>query len=358
MKLFRTRSSRANGLASPPTTQNGGQQLTMLGLADNTRNNVIAVIGEFVGTFLFLFWSFAGTQISNTPMPAPGSPPNTSNLLFAALAFGFSLTVNVWAFYRITGGLFNPSVTLALFLVGGLPAVRSVLVFLAQIAGGICAAAVVSCLFPSPLNVETTLGGGTSISQGLFIEMFLTAQLVFVIIMLAVVKHRSTYLAPVGIGLTFFLTELCGIYFTGGSLNFARSLGPAAVNHHFPGYFWIYFVGPLLGSLLASAFYGLLHSMRYQTCNPGQDFSEPDEQALKDRPIPNVNGDPENALKTSDHQRTVSGATAVNHDTAVNSQLPPVNHDLVVSNQIPQGDIVPGNNTMHTNPVYENRRPV
>ena len=86
----------------------------MLGLADNTRNNVIAVIGEFVGTFLFLFWSFVGTQISNTPMPAAGSPPNTSNLLFAALAFGFSLTVNVWAFYRITGGLFNPSVSYTL----------------------------------------------------------------------------------------------------------------------------------------------------------------------------------------------------------------------------------------------------
>jgi hypothetical protein len=89
---------------------------------------------------------------------------------------------------------------------------RSGLIFLAQIAGGICAAAVVSCLFPGPLSVETTLGGGTSISQGLFIEMFLTAQLVFVIIMLAVVKHRSTYLAPVGIGLTFFLTELCGMF--------------------------------------------------------------------------------------------------------------------------------------------------
>ena len=87
---------------------------------------------------------------------------------------------------------------------------RSCLVFLAQIAGGISAAAVVSCLFPGPLNVETTLGGGTSISQGLFIEMFLTAQLVFVIIMLAVVKHRSTFLAPIGIGLTFFLAELCG----------------------------------------------------------------------------------------------------------------------------------------------------
>lgn len=102
--------------------------------------------------------------------------------------------------------------TLALFLVGGLPAMRAILVFVAQLLGGICAAAVVSCLFPGPLNVETTLGGGASISQGLFIEMFLTAQLVFVIIMLAVVKHRSTFLAPVGIGLAFFLTELCGLY--------------------------------------------------------------------------------------------------------------------------------------------------
>lgn len=82
----------------------------MLNIADNGRNNLVAVIGEFVGTFLFLFWSFAGTQISNTPMPPPGSYPNTNNLLFASLAFGFSLTVNVWAFYRVTGGLFNPSV--------------------------------------------------------------------------------------------------------------------------------------------------------------------------------------------------------------------------------------------------------
>jgi aquaporin related protein len=182
----------------------------MLTLADTNRNNLVAVIGEFVGTFLFLFWSFAGTQIATTPMPAPASDPNTSNLLYASLAFGFSLTVNVWAFYRVTGGLFNPSVTLALFLVGGLPAIRSLLMVVAQILGGICAAAVTSALFPGPLNVATTLGGGTNVAQGLFIEMFLTAQLVFVIIMLAVVKHKSTFLAPVGIGLTFFLTELCG----------------------------------------------------------------------------------------------------------------------------------------------------
>lgn len=82
----------------------------MLGLADTGRNNAVAVLGEFVGTFLFLFWSFVGTQISNTPKPRAGADPNTNNLLFASLAFGLSLMVNVWAFFRVTGGLFNPSV--------------------------------------------------------------------------------------------------------------------------------------------------------------------------------------------------------------------------------------------------------
>lgn len=165
-------------------------------------------------------------------------------------------------------------VTLALFLVGGLSAVRSVIVVVAQILGGIAAAGVVSALFPGPMGVETTLGGGASVVQGLFIEMFLTAELVFVIIMLAAEKHRSTHLAPVGIGIAFFLAELVGVYFTGGSLNFARSLGPAVVNRSFPGYFWIYFLGPILGSLLASGFYAVLKYLRWKECNPGQDSDD------------------------------------------------------------------------------------
>ena len=99
---------------------------------------------------------------------------------------------------------------MTLCLTGGMPVLRGILVFPAQLVGGIAAGGVVSCLFPGPLNCATRLGGGTSISQGLFIEMFLTAQLVFVIIMLAVVKHKSTYLAPVAIGLAFFVCEMIG----------------------------------------------------------------------------------------------------------------------------------------------------
>lgn len=101
--------------------------------------------------------------------------------------------------------------TLALCLSGGLPPLRGLFVFPAQLVAGIASAGVVSALFPGPLNCSTRLGGGTSIVQGLFIEMFLTAQLVIVVIMLAVVKHKSTYLAPVGIGLAFVVAELIGM---------------------------------------------------------------------------------------------------------------------------------------------------
>lgn len=97
-----------------PSGPGGRGQLPMLQFPDKMRYNLLCVMGEFIGTFMFLFFSFAGTQVSNTPMPKPGSNPNTSNLLYSALTFGFSLTVNVWAFFRVTGGLFNPAVSISI----------------------------------------------------------------------------------------------------------------------------------------------------------------------------------------------------------------------------------------------------
>jgi aquaporin rerated protein, other eukaryote len=64
-------------------------------------------------------------------------------------------------------------------LIGAVPYVRGGIVVTAQLVGAIASAGVVSALFPGPLNVRTSLSGGTSIARGLFIEMFLTAQLVF-----------------------------------------------------------------------------------------------------------------------------------------------------------------------------------
>ena len=75
---------------------------------------------------------------------------------------------------------------------------------------GMAAAGVISAILPGPLNVSTSLGGGTTIAQGVFLEMFLTAELVFTIFMLAAEKHKATYLAPIGIGLSLFVAEMTG----------------------------------------------------------------------------------------------------------------------------------------------------
>lgn len=95
-------------------------------------------------------------------------------------------------------------------LVGALPWSRGGFLTVAQILGGIASAGIVDVLFPGPLNVRTALLPGCSISQGLFIEMFLSAQLVFTIFMLAAEKHKGTFIAPVGIGLSLFVAELTG----------------------------------------------------------------------------------------------------------------------------------------------------
>jgi aquaporin related protein len=95
-------------------------------------------------------------------------------------------------------------------LIGAITWKRGGLLVISQMLGGMVSAAIVSCVFPGPLSVTTTLGGGTSIARGLFIEMFLTAQLVFTIFMLAAEKHKATFIAPVGIGLALFIVELSG----------------------------------------------------------------------------------------------------------------------------------------------------
>lgn len=108
------------------------------------RNHLVSFSGEFVGTFLFLFFAFSGTTVANltfnpstmatrldriiaatasrqepTELLQLGADllrnasagPQASILLYIALSFGFSLAVNAWVFFRITGGMFNPAVS-------------------------------------------------------------------------------------------------------------------------------------------------------------------------------------------------------------------------------------------------------
>jgi aquaporin related protein len=99
--------------------------------------------------------------------------------------------VNVWVFFRISGGLFNPAVTFAMLLCRAMSGTRAGLLIAAQIAGSIFSSYLVSVLFPTPFNVRTTLSTGTSLAQGVFIEAVLTAELVFTIFMLAKEKHKG-----------------------------------------------------------------------------------------------------------------------------------------------------------------------
>ena len=80
-------------------------------LPNRVRHLFVSMLGEFIGTTLFLTFAFAATQVANTPPNRTvDSPASTSTLLYISLAFGFSLLVNVWIFFRISGGLFNPAV--------------------------------------------------------------------------------------------------------------------------------------------------------------------------------------------------------------------------------------------------------
>lgn len=93
---------------------------------------------------------------------------DVTHLLFIATAFGLSLLVNAWVFYRVSGSIFNPAVTLALVTLGAVPPLRGALVVGAQVLGGMTAAALVDVLTPGPLLVATLLGGGVNIARGIF----------------------------------------------------------------------------------------------------------------------------------------------------------------------------------------------
>jgi aquaporin related protein len=143
---------------------------------------------------------------------------------------------------------------------------------------------------------NTQLAPGVSITQGVFIEAFMTAELVFVVLMLAAEKSKDTFLAPIGIGLALFVAMMggmscaypksnkacaiglrsAGVYYTGGSLNPARSFGCAVASRRFVGYHWIYWVGPFLGAAAAAGYYRFVKYFNYEEANPGQDSAAGD----------------------------------------------------------------------------------
>ncbi|KAG9025374.1 Aquaporin-4 [Tulasnella sp. JGI-2019a] len=254
-------------------------------LLASVKQDMSAAVLEFCGTFIFLLLGLGGIQAAAVSKEAVLFATSATDsgggvsvnrvatidqLIYISASMGLSLLISVWLFYRVTGGVFNPAISTALLLIGAIGPTRWALYCAAQLAGGIAAAAVLQALLPGPLASNTTPGGKTSDVQAIFIEMFITAALVLAVFMLAAEKHRSTPLAPIGIGLTLFACHLFAVVFTGASMNTARSFGPAVVSG-FPKAHWIYWVGPFLGSLLATFFYAVLKHIKYWDINTGQD---------------------------------------------------------------------------------------
>ncbi|KAF2663631.1 aquaporin [Microthyrium microscopicum] len=316
------------------------------------KGHVVAFSGEFVGTFLFLLFAMGGTNVVNAA-PAEGAnaldlAANPAKLMYIALCFGMSLAVNAWVFFRISGGLFNPAVTLGMMMVGATAYVRGAIVIVAQILGGIAAAALVSAMFPGDINVRTSLGGGTSVVQGLFIEMFLTAQLVFTIFMLAAEKHAGTFIAPIGIGLSLFIAELMGVYYTGGSVNPARSFGPAVVAGSFYSYHWIYWLGPVLGAILAATFYLFIKALEYETINIEAD---PQQSEVVGRKFDPVSGK-EKIITREGKEVPVPGSTSTYHNSPIaQTGSPNGNTFQLASANSPTGNTFQGSPT-HDGNVY------
>ncbi|KAA8575873.1 hypothetical protein EYC84_004959 [Monilinia fructicola] len=150
--------------------------------------------------------------------------------------------------------------------------VRAILLVITQLGASCLAAILVKKIFPNRFDVATSLGSGTSMGQGFVIEAITTAALIFTIIMLAVEKHKATFIAPVGIGIALFVAHMVALPFTGASLNPARSFGPAAILGDFRRE-----TLDLLGRANSGrwvsgfVFFRLIKLLEYEMANPGQD---------------------------------------------------------------------------------------
>ncbi|KZT07618.1 aquaporin-like protein [Laetiporus sulphureus 93-53] len=323
-------------------------------LFENWVDDVKAAFLEFVGTTFFLLLAFGGIQASNAETETSSSTA-TSNVLhdmYIALSMGFSLLVSVWIFYRASGGVFNPNISLALLLTGIIGPLRFVLYCIAQLVGGITAAALVLALTPGPLVSNTFLQASINEAQGVFIEMFITTALVIAVLMLAAEKHFVTPFAPVGIGLTLFACHLWAVYYTGAGMNVARAFGPAVVTGFPYSSQWVYWVGDGLGSLLGAGFYIVLKQNHYWRLNPRQDTTDHEESPR----VPLQDGIGSAARRSGSRSTCRSGARRLSDDpNAVAKREKQVANDNVAeTNDEPVGteDVMPkGRQRVDDSPV-------
>jgi len=211
-----------------------------------------SLLAEFIGTFTLIF-AGCGAVVASVGVDSIG-------LVGIALAFGIAVAAMVAATGHISGAHINPAVTLSLLVAGKMKAGKAGAYVLVQLAGAAAAALALRLLLPpsswEPVNLgATALAPQISPIAGVAIEAILTFFLVFAIFGTAVDKRGpGVPIAAFAIGLVVAMDIIVGGSFTGGSMNPARSFGPALASGTW-GDWWVYLVGPLVGGAIACLIY-------------------------------------------------------------------------------------------------------
>lgn len=223
-------------------------------------NLYVAAFGELLGTMFLTY--FGCSSVSST----------SGNIVGIAFAFGFVVAAAVWVLASVSGGHLNPAVTIGLLVARRVSLVRAFVYVVAQIVGGIVGGALVlglSCGWQAQLPTTTSCSFGTTLlssgvtpGMGFGIELLIT--FLFVATVMAVVDTARTDLhdsgvGPLAIGIGIALGQLVAVPLTGAGMNPARSFGPAVVSGLWLNH-WVYWVGPIVGGILAGLIYELLFS--------------------------------------------------------------------------------------------------
>lgn len=227
------------------------------------RSLAAALAAEVIGTFLF-FVIGAGAVIVNA------QTGGEVGLLGIALAHGLALTVLATGFGPISGGQFNPAVTVALWLVGKVRTIEGLRYIVAQLAGAAAAGFVLKLAFggfDAGDSAYAIAGGGApslafGLSQGtgIAVEAVLTALLTYAVLLTAV-DSRAPKMGGLFIGFAVIADIMIGGPLTGAAMNPARWFGPALAFGDLSGAV-IYIIGPLAGSVAAALSVRYLFSER------------------------------------------------------------------------------------------------
>ena len=216
------------------------------------RDSLRHFVAEFVGTFALVF-------VGGAAIAAPGA-----GLVGVALAHGIILAVMVSATMRISGHL-NPSITIGFLAARRIEPMMAGVYIAAQIVGAILAAYALKGLLPAQLAASTRLGGQfvapeISFGQAIGLEAIATFFLAFVVFGTAV-DPKAPRIGGLAIGFTIAADILAIGPLTGGSMNPARSFGPAVASGIFEGQA-VYWIGPILGAVAAALVYDTLFIRR------------------------------------------------------------------------------------------------